>query len=62
MKNRKDFIFYLVIIASFILLVFKINRLDFYDLSNEKYSGIISNILLIIVMIYVIRKTERIIN
>ena len=59
MKNRKDFIFYLVIIASFILLILNISRLDFYDLSNGKYSGIISNILLIILMIYVIRKNRK---
>ena len=59
MKNKKDIILYFVIIASFILMIMKIIRLDFNDLSNGKYAGIISNILLIIAMLVVIRENHK---
>jgi len=59
MKDKKDIVLYLVILASVILLILNINRLDFNDLSNGKYSGIISNILLIIAMSFVIRENRK---
>jgi len=59
MKDKKNIILYLVILASFILLILNINRLDFNDLSNGKYSGIISNILLIIAMTVVIQENRK---
>ncbi len=59
MKNKKNIIFYLLIIASLILLILNINKLDFNDLSNGKYSGIISNILLIFANIVFIQQNRK---
>jgi hypothetical protein len=46
---------YFLIIASSILLVVNVYRLDFNNLQNGSYGGIITNLLLIIAMIFNIR-------
>ena len=59
MKNTQDILLYMVIIASIVLLILNISRLDFNNLSNGKYAGIISNILLIIAMSFVISGNRK---
>jgi hypothetical protein len=49
MNNRK-LLAYFIIFASLILLILNLFDFDFYNLKNNKFSGIISNILLIIAM------------
>jgi hypothetical protein len=50
---------YFLIFASLILLVSNISELDFENLKENKYSGIISNILLIIAMILTIYNAKK---
>ncbi len=50
---------YLILIISFLLMISNIINLDFNDLSKNRYSGIISNILLIASMIFTIRDLKR---
>ena len=50
---------YFLIFASLILLVLNISELDFENLKKNKYSGIASNILLIIAMILTIYNAKK---
>jgi hypothetical protein len=50
---------YFLIFASLILLVLNISELDFENLKENKYSGIASNILLIISMILTINNAKK---
>jgi hypothetical protein len=50
---------YFLIFASLILLVLNISELDFENLKENKYSGIASNILLIIAMILTIYNAKK---
>ena len=55
---------YLVLIAGLILLIFNIYQLDFSNIRNGLFSGIISNVLLILAMVVSIKdlKKRKIIN
>lgn len=50
---------YFLIFVSLILLVLNISELDFENLKENKYSGIASNILLIISMILTINNAKK---
>jgi hypothetical protein len=50
---------YFLIFASLILLVLNILELDFENLKENKYSGIVSNILLIIAMTLTIYNKKK---
>ena len=50
---------YFLIFASLILLVLNISELDFKNIKENKYSGIASNILLIIAMILTIYNAKK---
>jgi len=50
---------YILIIASVILLILDISRLNFKNLKDGTYAGIISSILLIIAMILVIIDNKK---
>lgn len=50
---------YFLIFASLILLVLNILELDFKNLKENKYSGIVSNILLIIAMTLIIYNKKK---
>ncbi|WP_407557859.1 hypothetical protein [Winogradskyella sp. 4-2091] len=58
MKIPKDIVAYLIIIAGLILLIMHISELDFDNLKKGPFSGIVSNILLILAMIITIRKDK----
>lgn len=58
MSNRKK-ISYIVLISSFILLIINLLDFDYYDLKNNKYSMILSNILLIIAMTFNIKELNK---
>jgi hypothetical protein len=58
MSNRKK-ISYIVLISSFILLIINLLDFDYYDLKNNKYSMILSNILLIIAMTFNIKQLNK---
>jgi len=50
---------YIIIIAGLILLIINISELDFSNLKNGPFSGIVSNILLILAMIVSIRDLNK---
>ena len=50
---------YFLIIASLILMIYNITQLDFNNLALGPYSGIISNILIIIAMLLTIRDLKK---
>lgn len=50
---------YIILIISLFLMISNIINIDFNDLSNNRYSGIASNILLIASMIFTIRDLKR---
>lgn len=50
---------YLVLIGSIILLVVNIYRLDFYNLKNQNYWGIASNLFVIIAMLLNIKNIKK---
>lgn len=56
--NKLKFAYLLLIIGS-VLLVVNIYNLDFNQLKNENYWGIVSNLLLIIGMIVTIRDVKK---
>ncbi|APD07512.1 hypothetical protein UJ101_02008 [Flavobacteriaceae bacterium UJ101] len=56
---KKRYFNYLIITASFVLLILNLLNLDFDDLLNENYLGIISNILLIIAMYISLKDNSR---
>ena len=58
MINRKK-LAYLLIIASVILLVLNLCEFDFNNLKNNKYSGVVSNLLLILAMVFTIRDINK---
>jgi hypothetical protein len=51
---------YIVLIAGLILLIINISELDFSNLTNGPFYGIISNVLLILAMIISIRELNKI--
>ncbi len=56
--NRKTGI-YIIIFAGIILLVHNILKMDFNNLQNGPFSGIVSNILLILAMIISLRDLKK---
>ena len=50
---------YLVLVGSIILLVVNIYRLDFYNLKNQIYWGIASNLFVIIAMLLNIKNIKK---
>lgn len=62
-KNRKDMnrkiIAYFLIFASLILLIFNITELNFDNLKENRYTSIVSNLLLILAMIFTIRDINK---
>lgn len=58
MKNKKT-LSYFLIVASFILLSINLYRLDYNNLQNNSYFGIIPNLLLIFAMVLNIRSIKK---
>jgi Ca2+/Na+ antiporter len=62
-KNRKDMnrkiIAYFLIFASLILLILNITELNFDNLKENRYASIVSNLLLILAMIFNIRDINK---
>jgi len=56
---NKLYILYFAIIVSSILLIVNVSELDFDNLQNGSYTGIIGNILLILAMIVTIRDLKN---
>jgi hypothetical protein len=56
--NRK-IIAYFLIFASLILLIFNISELNFDNLKENRYASIVSNLLLILAMIFTIRDINK---
>lgn len=50
---------YFVLIVSFLLLILNLSELDFNDFSKNRYSGSVSNLLLIASMIVTIRDLKK---
>ena len=50
---------YIVMIAGIILLIINISELDFSNLKNGPFSGIVSNLLLILAMIISVRDLNK---
>lgn len=59
---RKFYFLYFIIIASIILMIYNISELDFDNLQKGPFTGIISNVLLILSMIFTIRELKKIKN
>lgn len=57
MNNLK--LVYFLTVASLLLLIINIYRLDFNNLKNGNYFGIISNVLLLILFIIKIRELKK---
>jgi len=49
---------YFLLLAGIILLIREISRFEFNDLSASSFDGIISQILFILLMIYIIKKKD----
>jgi ABC-type phosphate transport system substrate-binding protein len=58
MMSRKK-ITYILIILSAILLIVNISNLNFKNLSENNYLGIVSNVLLILAMIFTARDINK---
>mgnify|MGYP006136401339 CR=1 FL=1 len=56
---KKIYFTYLIIIAAIALLVNNILELDFNNLQKGPFSGIVSNLLLILAMIFSIRDIKK---
>ena len=56
---NKLYVLYFAIIVSSILLIFNVSELDFNNLQNGSYTGIIGNILFILAMIVTIRDLKN---
>ena len=50
---------YFVLIASIVLMFFNIAELDFDNLKNGPFAGIVSNVLLIIAMLLTIKDIKK---
>ena len=59
---RKFYLLYFIIIASIILMIYNISELDFNNLKKGPFAGIISNVLLILSMIFTIRELKKVKN
>lgn len=57
MKNIT--IAYIILVASALLLVLNVSRLDFEHFSNNSFWGIISNCLIMIAMFFRIREIKK---
>jgi hypothetical protein len=59
----KTFYFmYFIIIASIVLMIYNISELDFDNLQKGPLAGIVSNVLLILSMLIIIREVKKINN
>ena len=57
----KTFYFmYFIIIASIVLMIYNISELDFDNLQKGPLAGIVSNVLLILSMLIIIREVKKI--
>jgi len=56
---KKIIIPYIITIVSFILLIVNISKLDFDNLNQNSFYGIISNVLLMIFGIYLIYQSKK---
>jgi hypothetical protein len=56
---KKKIIPYIIIIISFILLAVNVYQLDFNNLTQNSFYGIISNIFLMVLGIYLIYQSKK---
>ena len=62
-RKMKTFYFmYFIIIASIVLMIYNISELDFDNLQKGPLAGIVSNVLLILSMLIIIREVKKINN
>ena len=58
-KTRLMKITYFIIIASIVLMIYNISELDFENIKKGPLAGIVSNVLLIIAMIFVLSDFKK---
>jgi len=58
-KMKKIYFIYFIIIASIVLMIYNIFELDFDNLEKGPFAGIVSNILLILAMLFTIRDVKK---
>ncbi len=56
---KKIYLIYLVIIISIVLMIYNISELDFNNLKKGPFFGIVSNVLLILGMIFIMRDVKK---
>ena len=58
-KMKKNYLIYFTIIASIVLMIYNISELDFDNLEKGPFAGIVSNVLLILAMLFTIRGVKK---
>jgi hypothetical protein len=58
-KMKKFYLIYFTIIASIVLMIYNISELDFDNLEKGPFAGIVSNVLLILAMLFTIRGVKK---
>jgi hypothetical protein len=56
---KKNYLIYFTIIASIVLMIYNISELDFDNLEKGPFAGIVSNVLLILAMLFTIRGVKK---
>ena len=56
---KKNYLVYFTIIASIVLMIYNISELDFDNLEKGPFAGIVSNVLLILAMLFTIRDVKK---
>lgn len=55
----KKYFIYFIIIASIVLMIYNISELDFDNLKKGPFTGIVSNILIILAMLLTMRDIKK---
>ena len=56
---KKFYLIYFTIIASIVLMIYNISELDFDNLEKGPFAGIVSNVLLILAMLFTIKSVKK---
>jgi hypothetical protein len=56
---KKFYFIYFIIFASIVLMIYNISELDFDNLEKGPFAGIVSNVLLILAMLFTIRNIKK---
>ena len=56
---KKFYFIYFIIFASIVLMIYNISELDFDNIQKGPFAGIVSNVLLILAMLFTIRDIKK---